>query len=295
MSKHNIIKFDPAVPAKFADWFGAPAVLTDEELQIYNKMLCGVYHDVKPQDFIELSLVEDYAYNLFRRLRSRRRQANVRRQVHNEKFERQERELLQDAERRKQEVRRLYDVYGPTRHHSGGRNPLIDEKFAIELEINERRMKKQLAEIDAETNEKLAKLQKTKEAPIDEAAYFDQWIDKEERINEELAQVDQNIRITLKLLDEHRTGLGQRLRQVTDEIVDVEFAEIPASSGESVAEADALANTEVKEESTGAMMAPTLAELPASASAKTNGGALTKLDAPATLAPPPSSGPAEQR
>jgi len=159
--------------------------------------------------------------------------------------------------------------------------------------MNEFRMKKQLAEIDAETNEKLAKLQKAKEAPIDEAAYFDQWIDKVERINEELAQVEQNIRTTLKLLDEHRTGLGQRLRQVTDEIVDVEFAEIPASlREEAVAQADAPANTEVKEESTGAMMAATLAELPAPASAKTNGGAPTKLDAPATSTPPPGSSPA---
>jgi hypothetical protein len=107
MSKHNIIKFDPTVPAKFAAWFGPPAVLSDEELQIYNKMLCGVCHDVKPQGFIECTLVEDYAYNLFRCLRLRRRLANVRRQVHNERFEREERELLQEGERRKQEIRRL--------------------------------------------------------------------------------------------------------------------------------------------------------------------------------------------
>jgi hypothetical protein len=292
MSKHNIIKFDPTVAAKFADWFGAPAVLSDEELQIYNKMLCGVYHDVKPQGFIECSLVEDYAYNLFRRLRLRRRLVSVRRQVHNERFEREERELLQEGERRKQEVRRLFDLEGPIGRRRGGRDPLLDTKYLVELEVNELRMKQQLAEIDAETNEKLAKLQKAKEAPIDEAACFDQWIDKVERINEELAQVEQNIRTTLKLLDEHRTGLGQRLRQVTDEIVDVEFAEIPASlREEAVAQADAPANTEV-EESTGAMMAATLAELPAPASAKTNGGAPTKLDAPATSTPPPGSSPA---
>jgi hypothetical protein len=62
-------------------------------------------------------------------------------------------------------------------------------------------MKKQLAEIDAETNERLAKLQKAKDAPIDEAASFDQWIDKVERINHELAHVEHNIRIKLNLLD----------------------------------------------------------------------------------------------
>jgi hypothetical protein len=108
MSNRNIIKYDPTVPGKFADWFGTPAVLTDEELQIYNNMLCGLYHDVKPQGFIECSLVEDLAYNLFRRLQLRRRLANVRRQVHNERFEREERELLQEGERRKAEIRRLF-------------------------------------------------------------------------------------------------------------------------------------------------------------------------------------------
>lgn len=296
MSKHNIIKYDAAVPAKFADWFGAPAVLSDEELQIYNKMLCGVYHDVKPQGFIECSLVEDYAYNLCRRLRLRRRLANVLRQVHNERFEREERELLQDGERRKQEVRRLFDLDGPIGRRRGGRDPLIDTKCLVELEMNELRMKKQLAEIDAETNDKLAKVQKAKEAPIDEAACFDKWIDKEERINEELAQVEQNIRITPKLLDEHRAGLGQRLRQVTNDIVDVEFADIPASSGEeAVAQTDAPTNIEIKEGSTGAMMAPSVDELTSPASVKSNGGARIQADAPVTSAPPPSSKPDEQQ
>jgi hypothetical protein len=296
MSNRNIIKYDPTVPGKFADWFGTPAVLTDEELQIYNNMLCGLYHDVKPQGFIECSLVEDLAYNLFRRLQLRRRLANVRRQVHNERFEREERELLQEGERRKAEIRRLFDVEGPIGRRRGGRDPLGDTKYLMELEINEAKMKKQLAEIDAETDEKVAKMQKAKQAPIDEAAYFDQWIDKEERINKELAQVEQNIRITLKLLDEHRTGLGQRLRQVTDETVDVEFADIPASSGEeAVAQTDAPTNIEIKEGSTGAMMAPSVGELVSPASVKSTGGARIQADAPATSAPPPSSEPAEEQ
>ena len=272
MSKHPIVKFDPTVPAKFADWFGRPAVLTNEELQIYKNMLCGVYNDVKPQGFIEFTLVEDLAYNLFLRLQLRGRKANVRRQVHNEKFERQERELVQDGERRKQEVRRLYDVHGPTTRHR--RDPLTDMKFMIELEVNEAKMNKQLAEMDAETNEKLAKVQKAKEAPIDEVACFDQWIDKEERIDEQLAEVDRNIRITLKLLDEHRTGLGQRLRQVADEIVDGEFAEVETLAREEAADgAESACSTKTSTTSTEPTTPSSVAESPLSASVKTNGGA----------------------
>jgi hypothetical protein len=293
MSKHNIIKFDPTVPAKFEDWFGPPA-LTNEELQIYKNMLCGVCNDVKPQGFIELTLVEDLAYNLLRRLQLRGRRANVRRQVHNQKFEQQERELVRDGERRKEEIRRLFDVRGPLRRPNG-RDPLTDTKLMIELEINEDRLKKQLAEIDAETDKKLAKVQKAKEAPIDEAACFDQWIDKEERIDEQLVQVDHNIRITLKLLDEHRTGLGQRLRQVADEIVDGDFAEVETLAREEAADGSESA---CSTETTTALAEPTtpstVAESPLPASVKTNGGG-ANLDVPATRVPPPRSSPAEHQ
>jgi hypothetical protein len=294
MSKHNIIKFDPTVPAKFADWFGPPA-LTNEELQIYKNMLCGVCNDVKPQGFIELTLVEDLAYNLLRRLQLRGRKANVRRQVHNQKFEQQERELVRDGERRKEEIRRLFDVRGPLRRPNG-RDPLTDTKLMIELEINEDRLKKQLAEIDAETNVKLAKVQKAKEAPIDEAACFDQWIDKEERIDEQLVQVDHNIRITLKLLDEHRTGLGQRLRQVADEIVDGEFAEVETPAREEAAAgAESACSTKTSTTTTEPTTPSSVAESPLPASVKANGGGLTNLDAPAASVPPPHSSPAEQQ
>jgi hypothetical protein len=101
MSKHNIIKFDPTVPTKFAGWFGPPAVLTAEDLHIHNRILSGLFHDVKPQDFIECMLIEELAHLLSERQSLRRLRSNLIRQAHNEKFERLERELLQDAERRR--------------------------------------------------------------------------------------------------------------------------------------------------------------------------------------------------
>jgi hypothetical protein len=55
-----------------------------------------------------------------------------------------------------------------------------------------------------------------------------------------------------------------------------------------VAHADAAANAEAKEASIATTIALSLAEPPAPGSVK-NEGAPTKLDAPATLAPPPSS------
>jgi hypothetical protein len=294
MSKHPIVKFDPTVPAKFADWFGPPALLTAEDLQIHDRILCGLFHNVRPQDFLEFIHTHDLAYNFCLRLALRRRRDKVIRHTNNEKFERQKRELLQDAERRKEEIRRFNKMYEP-------RCPEEDDaktqmRFAIEREIHEAKMNKQLAEVDAETNQKLAELQKAKDEPFDEAATFDQWIDAVERIDEELAVVEQNIRITLKLLDEHRTGLGQRLRQVADEIVDVEFAEEPGPAREeAVAKAEAAFNTEVSKASSQPTTASSVAELPAPAASQTNGGAPARSHALAEPAPAPNDERAEQQ
>jgi hypothetical protein len=140
-------------------------------------------------------------------------------------------------------------------------------------------------------------VQKAKEAPIDEAACFDQWIDKEERIDGQLAEVDRNIRITLKLLDEHRTGLGQRLRQVADEIVDGEFAEVETPAREEAADgAESACSTKTTSTTLTEPMTPsTVAEFPLPAAVKTNGGGLTELDTPPASMPPPHSSPAEQQ
>jgi hypothetical protein len=298
MSKTNIIKFDPAIPARFKDWFGPPAVLTAEDLQIHNRILSGLFHDVKPQDFIECMFIEELAALHSERLSLRRRRCNVIRKAHNEKFEPLERELLQDAERRKKELREelAFDktLAANSRFHPRGTQP--QTQFAIEQEMNEAKTNKRLSEIDVETNKKLAELQKLKDGPIDEAACFDQWIDAVERIDKRLEVVERDILVTQKLLDEHRTGLGQRLRQSPEEVVDVEFAEGPASAGEeAVVREQAPANHEVNKESTGPMMASSVSELSSPMSAKVNGNAPIQLDAPAAAALPPSSGPTEQQ
>jgi hypothetical protein len=294
MSNNKIIKFDPTIPAQFKDWFGPPAVLTAEDLQIHDRILCGLFHDVRPQGLIEYMFIDDLAYNVCLRLALRRRRDKVIRHANNEKFERQKRELLQDAERRKVEIRRLDTMFEP--RYPGARDAKTQTRIAIEREIQEAKTNKRLAEIDAETNNKLAELQKAKDDPFDEVETFDQWIDAVERIEEELAVADQNFRITLKLLDEHRTGLGQRFRQVADEVVDVEFTEeqAPAREG-AVASAEAAFNTAVSKASAQPTTASSVAELPAPASSQTNGGAHARLQALAEPAPAPERGRTEQQ
>jgi hypothetical protein len=290
MSKHLITKFDPTVPAKFADWFGPPALLTAEDRQIHDRILAGLFHDVRPQDLFECMFIHDLAYNICQRLALRRRRDNVIRHANNQRFERLEREILSDAERRKQETCNADALDKALESWRQPRQP------QTQLAIEQEKQAARLAEIDAETDKRLAELKKAKEGPIDEAASFDQWIDEVERIDEERAVVEQNIRITLKGLDEHRTGLGSRLRQVTDEIVDGEFAEVVAPARE---EATDRAESARSTKTTTILAEPTtpstVEELPLSAPVKTNGGELTNLDAPAASVPPPPSSPAERQ
>jgi hypothetical protein len=275
MSKHNIIKFDPTVPAKFADWFGPPVVPTAEDRQIHDRILCGLFNNVRPQDFLECLHIHDLAYNFWRRQAWRRLRDKVVRHANNEKLERLERELLADAERRKEELRKAL-AFDKSLETPDWRERQPQTKLAVRLEMMEAETNKQLAEVDAETNKRLAEFQKAKDGPIDEAASFDKWIDAVERIDAELAVVEQSIRIDLKLLDEHRTGLGPRLRQVADEIVDGEFAEVVAPAREETADgAESASSTRTTTALAEPTTPSTVAEFPLPASAKTNGGELT--------------------
>jgi hypothetical protein len=211
----------------------------------------------------------------------RRRRDQVIRHANNEKFERQERELLQDAERRKEEICKDFDLgKSLLEPRPGVRSRQPQTELAIELEKLDAEMNKRLAAVDAKANQKLAELQKAKDDPFDEAKILDQWIDAVERIDGELAMVEQNIRLSLKQLDDYRTGLGQRLRQVADEIVDVEFAEESAPARQ-----EAVGRAE-----SGPMIASSVDEFPSPAQAN---GAPIQLDGRDGCGPAPSSGPAE--
>jgi hypothetical protein len=82
----------------------------------------------------------------------------------------------------------------------------------------------QVEQLRASANKQLAQLAKG-DGVVDEVAAFPHWIEKYERVQTLLDAADRRLSDTLKLLDEYRDGLGRRVRQVADEIVDVEFEE----------------------------------------------------------------------
>jgi hypothetical protein len=207
MSKKEVIKFDPAIPAQFSKWFGAPPGFTNDDLQIHGEIVCALVHEVHPQDSFERMFIGDLAYLLCERLAWRRCRANRIRQAHHEKFERLEREVLLDAERRKEEVRKGPPP-DPLAESLARWSAKSQTELAAERELREIETNKRLAAIDADTGKKLAELQKAKDGPIDEAACFDQWIDDVERIEKLSTEVDRKIINTLKKSRPASNGFG---------------------------------------------------------------------------------------
>lgn len=117
-------------------------------------------------------------------------------------------------------------------------------------------------EKSAQTQEVLTQLVKAANGPADEAAVFLGWIGNYERVQSLLASVDKRLKDTLKLLDEYRHGLGQRVRQVADEIVDAEFEEgaLRASEHQVATSSSSIAAVEALVPSTQAILPPPVAE-----------------------------------
>src|SRR5262249_20332945 len=86
----------------------------------------------------------------------------------------------------------------------------------------ENALEAEIDQIGAEEAAKLNRLAKALKGPAEEGVLFADWIGHYERLQSLLEVVDKKFTNALKRLDEYRDGLGQRVRQVADEIIDVQ-------------------------------------------------------------------------
>jgi hypothetical protein len=235
MAKKQVINATPNVAAEFTKLFGPPPLFKTEDNAIYNAILEGLAQDEKPRSFIARVLLRDVADLVYQRLWLGGLGTRLIRQAHKEK-------LQVSAKIAKIEA----DMFRKTIHYNHARlsvKPKADvpnanksesgaDKSESEAEKAKAELDKIDATIDAVMKENLTQLRKAEDGPVDEAALFPMWIEKYERIQSLLAAVDKKLSDTLKLLDEYRHGLGHRVRQVADEIVDVEFEEDPLAARE---------------------------------------------------------------
>ena len=224
MSKKALIDFNSTSAAQFRELFGPPPVLKAEDEKNYEAILCGLARDVRPQNLIEQILVRDLADSVYETQWLRRLRNGVVKQAHKDKLQQRRYEVAAAAELRKRSLRggtEPASFFTEVNQKAGG---LDADKHAPEAKA----IDAEIGKIDAEAQEMLAELEKAEHGPVDEAALFQSWIGPYEQVERRLAAAMEQFRTTLEQLDEHRRGLGQRLRQVVDEIVDVEYEEDPA-------------------------------------------------------------------
>jgi hypothetical protein len=223
MAKKQVTNATANIAAEFTKLFGPPPLFKTEDNAIYNAILEGLAQDEKPRSFIARILVRDVADLVYQRLWLGGLGTRLIRQAHKEKLE-------VSAEIAKTEVDRLKKAL------LSSVKPKTDVPNAEKSESDaEKAVKAKIDGIDAVLKEHLTQLRKAEDGPVDDAALFRIWIERYERVQSLIAAVDKKFSDTLKLLDEYRHGLGQRVRQVADEIVDAEFVEDPLAACEQVA------------------------------------------------------------
>ena len=253
------------VAGEFNNLFGPPPLLKAEDIVIYATILAGLAQDEKPRSFIARILLRDVADLVYQRLWLGRLAPRLIRQAHKNRLQVSAEISQVEADQFKKTIHYNYDRLSSAKPKAdvpnADKSKSEAEKAKPEpdkININKIDIEKIDATIDAFMKKKLTELKKAEDGPVDEAALFRGWIESYEQVQRLLSAVDKRLSDTLKLLDEYRYGLGQRVRQVADEIVDVEFAEAPLAAREQVATP---ASSAVKAEvpSTREMLPPSVA------------------------------------
>ena len=221
------LQFDPEIPPELHLLLDPPPVLDKDDAESHQLTFMGFAHVVQPRDFIEWIYIRDAAdhrceITWLRRLKTRL----VRRP--RKYFEI---DLLHgifsscEAEIKKLEDRTKADLSTKIRQLRGE-----PDKVKAETEKLEVAAKAQLeAATDKLQREAWQKMEAQKRAikgDLQEADFFEQWFELYKQVDDHLRRVEQEFENDFRRLDEHRQGLGARLRKAANEMIDGEFEEV---------------------------------------------------------------------
>jgi hypothetical protein len=221
MAKNEIAKSNANIAAKFERLFGPPPVHKFEDEEIYNAILCGLVRDIGPLDAIEDILLRDLTGHAYEIQWLRRLRHQLIREVHKQELARRAERLVGEAQVRIGQIRAANASKTPKADLPGTDKAVSDAEVAAETE-----------KITAEAREKLEKLTEAENGEIDEAALFRNWIALYDAVESRLTVVERKFHLALEALDEHRQGLGQRLREFAERTIDAEPSEDPATTRE---------------------------------------------------------------
>jgi hypothetical protein len=223
MSKRVVAKSSESIPGEFKELFGPPALHKAEDEKLYNAILCGYVKDFGPLDTISRVLLLDLAHYTYEIQCFRRLLYELIREIHKQELARRSQKLVDEADKRIRDACVIRDF-------AVKKTNLEADNVAAEAACKDK-----IEQIRKELLQKLEPLQKAEEGEIDEAALFGHWIPYYAAIQNQLGPLEAKFRATVKLLDEHQQGLGQRLRLIAEKTIDIE----PRTSS-SAGEADSI-------------------------------------------------------
>jgi len=221
------LHFDPEIPPELDALLDPPPVLDKDDAESHQLTFMGFAHVVQPRDFIEWIYVRDaadhrYEVTWLRRLKTR--------------LVRRPRKYFEidlfhgifsscEAEIKKVEDRTKADLSTKIKQLRGA-----PDKVKAETEKLEATAK---AHLDAATDklhreacQKMEAQKRTIKGDLQEADFFEQWFESYVQVDDLLRRAEQAFENDLRRLDEHRQGLGARLRKAANEMIDGEFEEV---------------------------------------------------------------------
>jgi hypothetical protein len=223
--KKELAQSRALMSTEIREMMGAPPVLATEDTEAYEQMFAQFATAVHPKDLIEWFLVRDLTDARWEIQRYRVLKALVIQEAQKEKVKRLagvcEASFTSQVWGLRATAR---SVLAPVQTETGDKSKNETEKFKAERE------EKLAAEIDKLTNETAKKLELLHK-PATNAEYagaLEDWIMPYQQADRLQSAAEKRFESILEQLDQHRVGLGLRLRQVSDEIIDGEFEEAPA-------------------------------------------------------------------
>lgn len=190
--------------------FGPAPVLSTESVEAYEAIMTRCFESVNPRDFIEKLLtrdVVDASWEINRYMRHK-----------NLAIERKFRVRIEYEERRAKEEAQKPHAY---RHPLNEKQPEKDFDRLNELEC-----------VFHESVDDVDKIVLRKPADLDHARALEDGIKFYEKLDRLLNATVARRNNALEQLERYRTGLGQHLRHVSEEIIDAEFSTAESDAGQ---------------------------------------------------------------
>jgi hypothetical protein len=221
------LQFDSEIPPELDVLLDSPPVLGKNAAELHQLTFMGFAHVVQPRDFIEWIYVRDAADHRCEVIWLRRLKTRIVRRPR-KYFEI---DLLHgifsscEAEIKKLEDRIKADLSTKIRQLRGEPDKVKAETEKLEVAAKAH-LEAATDKLKREAWQKMEAQKRAIKGDLQEADFFEQWFELYVQVDDLLRRAEQAFENDLRRIDEHRQGLGARLRKAANEMIDGEFEEV---------------------------------------------------------------------